>query len=301
MHIYAYLFSRSQLFNSKIYLPSHWEGNKLFNLDYYLIPDQTLASLLNSSPSACRKCRLDILNNFNKKNSTNIKYIDAEDPHINYQSFDSPIAIESHCAYHKSVFKNMNKQDLLKLFDFNDFIKNLDIYKFLEDIQGTYNVAHLRKKDLLLAGNKTNGFVNFGCFYKAFKKFDINPDSMHWISDSPIESPISIFNFKDDGFYKNYKWKYPEGSIFDSRFGFDWLLDFLIMYFSKNLFRSFSSFSFWAGFLSMNRDSPTQVFSAKSCMNKTSNAKIVKADFVEGNHVHWASALHPEVPSLIIN
>lgn len=301
MHIYAYLFSRSNLFKSKIYLPSHWEGEKIFNLDYHLIPDSDFRASLNSSLSSCRNCRLSLLNYFNKKYNTNIQYLDAEDPRVNFASFHYPLAIESHCAYHKSIFENMNKHDLLRLFHFNDFIKNLDIYKYLEDIQGTYNVAHLRKKDLLLPGNKTHGFVNFGFFNKAFKKFDIDPNSIHWVSDSPIESARSIFDFKVNSFYKNYKWKYPEGSNFDSHFGFDWLFDFLVMYFSKNLFRSFSSFSFWAGFLSMNRDLPTQVFSAKSCMNKTSNTKIVKADFVEGNHVHWASALHPEVPSLIIN
>lgn len=300
MHIYAYLFSRSNLFKSKIHLPSHWEGKKIFNLDYQLIPDSNFRSSLNSSLSSCRNCRLSLLNSFNKKHNTNIQYIDAEDPLTNFLSFDCPLAIESHCAYHKSIFNNMNKHDLLKLFDFNDFIKNLDIYKYLEDIQGTYNTAHLRKKDLLLPGNKTHGFVNFGCFYKAFEKFDIDPNSVHWISDSPIESPRSIFDFKVNSFYKNYKWKYPEGSSFDSSFGFDWLFDFLTMYFSQNLFRSFSSFSFWAGFLSMNRETPTQVFSAQISDNKIAHTKIVKADFVRGNHVHWASALHPEVPNLII-
>lgn len=273
MHIFAYLLTRSNLLGGSIFLPSHWEGSKIFNLKYNLAP------------------------NFNSYKNLNIKKINVNDPFNNYRLSNYCALVDDHCSYHASIFKQMNKKDLLKSFEFNDFVKDLEIYKRLEDLQGTYSIAHYRKLDLQSPNNKTHSEIDIISYKKAFRDFDIDPQTIHWVSDVGLPPKNDLaFDYEPA---PEKLWKYPEGSIFNKIYGFDWLFDFLKMYFSKNLFRPYSSFSFWAGFLSQNRNTPTKVF----CPNKESyqkpEPKIV--NFIEGNHTHWAAGRHKNLPDLIIN
>ena len=67
---------------------------------------------------------------------------------------------------------------------------------------------------------------------------------------------------------------------------FDWLDDFLKLYFARTIFRANSSFSWWAATLS-----PTaKVFSPvidKHHIYGVDGMEEITVDFVEGNHPHW--------------
>ncbi len=67
---------------------------------------------------------------------------------------------------------------------------------------------------------------------------------------------------------------------------FDWLDDFLKLYFARTIFRANSSFSWWAATLS-----PTaKVFSPvidQPHIYGVDGMKEITVDFVEGNHPHW--------------
>ena len=67
---------------------------------------------------------------------------------------------------------------------------------------------------------------------------------------------------------------------------FDWLDDFLKLYFARTIFRANSSFSWWAAMLS-----PTaKVFSPVIDTNHiygVDGVEEITVDFVEGNHPHW--------------
>ena len=66
---------------------------------------------------------------------------------------------------------------------------------------------------------------------------------------------------------------------------FDWLPDFLRLYFARTIFRANSSFSWAAAFLS-----PTaKVYSPVLTERKTyrGDADEVMFEFVEGNEPHW--------------
>lgn len=275
MHIFAYLATRSKILNGCIFLPSHWEGSRIFNLQYNLTNKQVNYKNLNTSK------------------------INTSDAKFNYSLSDAPALINDHCCYHSSIFEKMNKDHLLNVFKFNDFIKNLDIYKKIEDLQGSYSVAHYRRLDLGCPKNKTHAMINPLSYKRAFKKFDIDPDKIHWVSDISLHQQKD-FNFLDYPPFQKL-WGYPEGSVFNDSYGFDWLVDFLKMYFSKNLFRPYSSFSFWAGFLSQNREVPPKVFCPITKEFKDFKNKTLDIEFIEGNHTHWASGLHPNLPELIIN
>ena len=66
-----------------------------------------------------------------------------------------------------------SKKKILKWLEFTDEVKNLDIYKRLEDKQGTYDIAHLRRDDISNANyNKNNpqaySVVSKQSYLKAF-------------------------------------------------------------------------------------------------------------------------------------
>ena len=67
---------------------------------------------------------------------------------------------------------------------------------------------------------------------------------------------------------------------------FDWLSDFLKLYFARTIFRANSSFSWWAACLS-----PTaKVFSPvvdKRHIYGVDGMDEITLDFVEGNHPHY--------------
>ena len=81
-------------------------------------------------------------------------------------------------------------------------------------------------------------------------------------------------------------WTYPTGSEYLPGVIFDWLDDFLKLYFARTIFRANSSFSWWAAMLS-----PTaKVFSPVIDTNHiygVDGTEEITVDFVEGNHPHW--------------
>jgi hypothetical protein len=67
---------------------------------------------------------------------------------------------------------------------------------------------------------------------------------------------------------------------------FDWLEDFLRLYFARTIFRANSSFSWWAAFLSPC----ARVFSPvidKRHIYGVDGLEEIDVDFIEGNHPHW--------------
>ncbi|MDB4348287.1 hypothetical protein OAA62_00065 [bacterium] len=297
MHTYAYLYNKSKKFNSTIYLPSHWEGSTLFNLDYKIIPDDEYRTLINQTiqPYDSFDGRMKATEEFNSRNEINLQYANPDEPSQVYKKYDNPTVIDSLAAYNKCVFDDMKLKDILDLFSFNDYIKNLDLYKKLEDRQGTYDIAHLRRDDVSDTKNTSNGgysVVSKKSYIKAFKKFDYDPSKIEWVSDD-------WYNLDGVGtcLSKGYveargDWSYPVGSQVLKDIVFDWLPDFLRIYFARSIFRANSSFSFWAATLARGRNEPPKIFAPvledRILTHSESNiGKQLNCDFVEGNYPHW--------------
>lgn len=298
MHTYAYAHARAKKFGGELLLPSEWEGDKLFNLDHKIINDEELRLYINQSiqPFDNLNYRMKKVLEYNRRSKDfNFKYINADNPKENFKNFNTDVCIDSVSAYHHSIFDNMLLEDVLKLYQFSDEVKNLDIYKKLEDKQGTYNIAHLRRDDISNVNYKNNGgysVISKKSYEKAFKKFDYDPKSIEWTTDDwqnkwKVGTPFST------GFLnKRGRWNYPSGSEYIPDVIFDWLPDFLRLYFAGTIFRANSSFSFWAATLSKGRENPPKIFAPRL------DKRILYAkedtleqegdfDFEEGNHPHW--------------
>lgn len=296
MHTYAYLKNRTSKLGGKIYLPSKWEGDYLFNLenDYEIISDDELRLNINQTHKDLDNLthRMNAVQDFESRSSYKIKYASPDNPKENYKKYNHAVAIDSVSAYHRSIFENMKLSDVLKWYEFRDEVKNLDIYKRLEDKQGTYDIAHLRRDDISNVNYSKNGgysTISKDAYLAAFKKYDYDPAKVEWTSDD-WSGKWGVGNSIESGLISaRGGWQYPEGATYLNGIIFDWLPDFLRLYFARSIFRANSSFSFWACTLAKGRETPPKIFSPrldKRVLYRETRAESM-FDFEEGNHPHW--------------
>lgn len=298
MHTYSYAHARAKKFGGELYLPSQWEGDLLFNLDHKIIEDESLRLHLNQSiqPFDNLDYRAKQIKEFNQRNNHfNFRYVNADNPSENFKKYDQAVFLDSVSAYHSSIFKNMFLEDVLKLYQFSDKVKNLDVYKMLEDKQGTYDIAHLRRDDISNTKYKNNGgysVISKDSYNKAFKKYGYDPEKIEWTSDD-WSKEWGVGNPYSSGFLKKRgKWNYPIGSEYMEDVIFDWFPDFLRLYFARSIFRANSSFSWWACTLAKGRETPPSIFSPRIdkrilYAREETFKEEAEFDFEEGNQPHW--------------
>ena len=298
MHTYAYLYNRAKKLNGEFFLPSDWEGKYLFNLDYKIISDEEFRNRINQTDKQFDTFdfRMDAVKDFNNRTDYNLRYANPDDPNDSYKKYNQGVVIDSVCAYHPEIFKHMKLSDVLKLYEFNDEVKNLDVYKMLEDKQGTYDIAHLRRDDISDINYPSNGgysTISKESYLKAFKKYGYDPDKIEWTTDD-WSGKWGVQNSRQSGLIKEFSsWRYPEGTGLVSGIIFDWLPDFLRLYFARTVFRANSSFSFWACTLAKGREQKQDVFAPR--LDKRilyrETKKETHFEFERGNHPHWLCVL----------
>jgi len=292
MHQYAFGSTYSKVNDVDFILPSDWEGTHLFkNQKHTVLEEDELRLWLNqTSPELdTLSARIDALKAYKERTGESFSYINVDKPDQNYKK-QGNVCFDSVCAYHPSIFEKMSKDYLLNdVFEFSDHVKNSSLYKRLEDKQGTYDIAHLRRDDISNVNYKQNGgysVVSKESYEKAFKKFGYDNKQVLWTSDDwtgkwKVKKPS-----------KNFGWRYPEGANYDPKEIFDWFEDFLKLYFARTIFRANSSFSWWASFLSQQREVPAKIFAPRLhkkvlYASKETYKQETEFDFEEGNHPHW--------------
>ena len=180
----------------------------------------------------------------------------------------------------------MDKQHLLNLFEFSDEVKNSDIYKRYENVKGTYDIAHLRRDDISSPEyNKVNAqgysVISKNSYINAFKKFGYDSENVLWTSDDFTKKWHTSRNPTS-----NFGWQYPMGSNYRKGEIFDWLEDFLRLYFARTIFRANSSFSWWAAFLSPTAKVYSPILDKKHIYG-VDGMEEIEVEFVDGNHPHW--------------
>jgi len=298
MHTYAYIHNRAKKLNGKVLLPSHWEGSKLFNLDYEILEDPELLKSVNQSiaPFDSFQYRLEATKEFCSRSPIyDFRYVNPDNPEQTYTDYKQGACVDSVSAYHHKIFDEMKLSDVLKLYEFSDEVKNLDLYKRMEDKQGTYDIAHLRRDDISNVNYKLNGgysVISKKSYLKAFEKYGYNPEEIEWTSDD-WSNKWGVGNSLSQGTIKaRGAWRYPEGSQVLPEIMFDWFPDFLRIYFARSIFRANSSFSFWACTLAKGRETPPKIFAPRLdkrilYASKENYEEEAEFNFEEGNHPHW--------------
>lgn len=285
MHQYAYGVTYSKMFNVPFYLPSDWEGTHLFKRQYHtVIEDDTLRLEINQTHPDLNT--IEYRTQAIQKLYPNAKRIHPEMVDQNYTNHNVPVFFDSVCAYSSTVFAPMSKNYLLEVFEFSDEVKETEAYKYWSSRKGTYDIAHLRRDDIANASyNKHNpqgySVVSKESYIKAFEKFGFDPDKVEWTSDDVT----GRWHQRDQS--QNFGWSYPIGAVYKSPYVFDWLEDFLRLYFARTIFRANSSFSWWACFLSPTATVYSPILDKQLIYGRDDREEEIEVDFVEGNHPHW--------------
>lgn len=285
MHQYAYGVTYARINECRFWLPSHWEGTHLFETQHHaVLPKGRLRVSLNRSMDEIHQHdrRLAALSTV----LPDAVLIRPSDPQQNYTRRDATVAFDDMCAYDQSIFTAMSRAHLRSVFTFSETVTRLDLYKRLADRQGTYDIAHLRRDDISNPRyNQTHvqgySVISKRSYEAAFAKFGFDSGAIEWVSDDYTAKWHVDRPRKPRG-----RWRYPEGSEVLPDVLFDWLEDFLRLYFARTIFRANSSFSWWAAFLSPC----ARVFSPvidKRHIYGVDGTEEIEVEFVEGNHPHW--------------
>jgi len=293
MHEYAFASTYAKKYGYSIEAFSHWEGILLFkNPQYKLLEEKELCEFLKDGSLSVEDRNKEILKYYPEAN-----YFD---PHKLENAYPSPacqVIFDSLSAYNENIFLEMNSDFIKNLFEFSDLVKETDSYKHWESIKGTYDVAHLRRDDISNVEFNLNNIQGYSViskesYFKAFEKFGFDKDNIEWVSDDFINKwHIDRPKTKQMG------WNFPEGSVYCPGIIFDWLDDFLKIYFARTVFRANSSFSWWACYLSPTAKVYSPIVDKQLIYGRNGLTQEIDVEFSEGNENHW---MHFDPPRKII-
>jgi hypothetical protein len=283
MFQYAYGATYTRLTGVEFWIPSEWEGTRLFKQQPHRVVEnhdiRLALTLYDEGPAGDQLQAV-------QKYYPDAELLDVEVAPDPYVKPGHPLCHANGCAYNNAIFPRISKSHLKSLCEFSDEVRRLEAYKRYSDMQGLYDVAHLRRDDVSdVEYNRTHvqgySVVSMESYRQAFRKFGYSEDSIVWVSDDYTGKwHVGRKNRLIGG------WEYPSGSEYLPGIMFDWLDDFLKLYFARTIFRANSSFSWWAATLS-----PTaKVFSPvinKNHIYGIDGMEEMTVDFVEGNHPHW--------------
>jgi len=282
---YAYGATYARLTGLEYFLPSDWEGTRLFESQIHRVVENDEIRLAVGQPAegaASNQKRMEVVRRY----YPDAELIDADLAPDPYFRPGHPICHANGCAYNSAIFAGMSRSHLRQLCKFSDEVTRMRCYKRYSDMQGMYDVAHLRRDDISDAAynrSHAQGYsvISKESYLRAFQKFGYSEESIQWVSDDYT----GTWHIGRKMRYRG-GWEYPTGSQYLNGIVFDWLDDFLKLYFARTIFRANSSFSWWAGVLS-----PTaKVFSPvvdKRHIYGVDGVEELTVDFVEGNHPHW--------------
>lgn len=284
MHEYAFAKTYAYKNNFDLELFSNWEGSVMFkNANENLIEFADLKDYLNHG-----------ILSLNDRNSTTQKFYPGSvywnanhHPLDPYKNNGCSIITNDTNAYQESIFEGMDINYIKYIFELSDIVKNSKSYKYWESRKGTYDVAHLRRGDIAdvqynLSNEQGYSVVSKESYFSAFEKFGFDKNKIEWISNDTtkkwhLDKPDTPI----------LSWNYPEGAEFNENIIFDWLDDWLKIYFARAVFRGNSSFSFWACLLSPTAKTYSPVMDKQLIYGRDNRTEEIVVDFTEGNENHW--------------
>ena len=298
MFQYAYGATYARVTGLEYWMPSEWEGTRLFKQQPHRVVENDeirLAFTSSDEGAAANDLRMQAV----RKHYADAELFDAELAEDPYRTPGHPMCHANGCAYNPAIFPRVSKAHLKSLCEFSDEVTRLEAYRRFSDLQGLYDVAHLRRDDIANPEYNRTGIQGYSViskesYLRAFEKFGFSPESMQWVSDDYTGKWHAGRGARHWG-----DWEYPIGSKYFPGLGFDWLTDFLKLYFARTIFRANSSFSWWAAALS-----PTaKVFSPvidKRHIYGVDGMDEIDVDFVEGNHPHWLYGGRYAKPQIVL-
>ena len=298
MFQYAYGATYARLTGREYWLPSDWEGTRLFkHQSHPVVANEELRQVLAESDDEYVKnqAKMAVVH----KHYPDAKLYDAEITDDPYWTPEHPICHGNGCTYNSAIFAKLSRAHLQEVFELSDEVTRLESYRRYSDMQGLYDVAHLRRDDISDAAyNQTHvqgySVISIDSYRRAFEKFGYDADAIQWVSDDYTGQWHVGRKMRYRG-----GWAYPAGSEYLPGIVFDWLDDFLKLYFARTIFRANSSFSWWAATLSPTATVFSPVIDRQHIYG-VDGMEEIDVDFVEGNHPHWLYGGQYPKPGILI-
>lgn len=298
MFQYAYGATYARLTGRAYWLPSEWEGTRLFQRqDHPVVANEAIRLALTESDDAYTRneAKMEVVQRY----YPDAQLFDAELATDPYRTPSHSLCHANGCSYNDAIFAKLSRTYLRHIFEFSDEVKSLRVYRRYADMQGLYDVAHLRRDDISdVTYNQSHvqgySVISKGSYLRAFEQFGYDADEMLWVSDDYTGQWHVDRKTRDQ-----LGWEYPVGSEYAPGIIFDWLDDFLKLYFARTIFRANSSFSWWAATLSPTAKVFSPVIDRKHIYG-VDGMEELDVVFVEGNHPHWLyGGQYPKPPIMI--
>ena len=297
MFLYAQVNQWAKNYNGIGYIPSEWEGTKLFKNSKYckIISDyQWRLETNQTSPTLDnQEYRKQAIVRYNQRTDDNIEFLDTR-----CIKGKTNVAFDDlNTMYIPELLNEFDTNFLKELFEFNDDIKNSQMYKDIYEHRGTYTVAHIRKGDIADKNYKgAHSCISNESYINIMNHHEVDISKVIWLSDDKSERTEHPFPFTTKNWYdcsKGHKWTYPAGEHPYPEVVFDFLPELLLMIFAKRIYRANSSFSWWGAFLS-NAEIYSPVIKSKP-VDDRGKFHLQTCDFVEGNYPHFMGSIEEQM------
>ena len=144
---YAYGATYARLTGLPFWIPAEWEGTRLFRHQPHRVVETNDIRLALTRPdedAASDRQRLETVQRY----YPDARLMDVELAPDPYVTPGHPLCHANGCAYNQAVFARMSRGHLQSLCEFSDEVMSLEAYKRYSDMQGLYDVAHLRRDDV---------------------------------------------------------------------------------------------------------------------------------------------------------
>ena len=305
MFLYAFCNSLAERNGLTYYMPSEWEGTYLFNQTerVEIIPDAELRLHVNQSQKDMdtKEYRSKAVQIYKQKtNDYSLQHVTLkEDKIYNMNNFYYD---DLDCMYAEHCHKHMSSSFVKNLFEFNDTVKNSEMYKEIETLKGTYDIVHLRRGDIAMPTyTGAHSMIAKQCYINALEHYGYEEKEVVWISDNYNETTIPSKNADLNIWYQKWlpkthegrhRWFYPTGEhkINDIVF-FDFFIDFLLLKFARTIFRGNSAFSWWGAFLSDATNMYSPILQSKPLDKKEKYYVQQDVIFIDNNEPHFMGSI----------
>lgn len=295
MFQYAFGCQYAKTYDCTFYIPSEWEGNKLFKPNPYVkvLPDDELRLHINQTHKAMDTLdyRMYALKKYKERTGDDVEFVVTNQK---YHMGKTNIAFDDlSCMYFPHIFQMLDLNFLKnEVFVFKDEIVQSELYKELATVKGKYDIVHWRRGDIASPQYKgAHSLVSRRSIDKAIQRFQHEVTlPMVYVSDDVNYRTKSIPGVDFQKWYSKstgHAWTYPVGEHPKPEIVFDWLPEFLVIMNARVIFRGNSAFSWWAAFFAQLDNKEKAVYSP---VVRTKPAELkgkfweMDCAFVKGNH-----------------
>ena len=312
MFQYAFGCQYAKTYGVKFYIPSGWEGDKLFKPNKYveILPDDDLRLHVNQTHKDMDNLeyRKWALEKYKERTGDPVEFVIT-----NQKSFlgKTNIAFDDlSCMYFPHIFEMLDIQFLKKeVFVFKDEILSSQLYKEITAMKDQYDVVHWRRGDIASPGYKgAHSMVSRRSIDEALGRFQ--QDMMLpivYVSDDVQYRTKQIPGINFQKWYNKstgHAWTYPVGEHEKPEIVFDWFPEFLIIMNARVIFRGNSAFSWWSAFFAQMDDYDKLVYSPvvrTKPADKKGGFWEMDCAFVKGNHPPFMGSNEEGFYDIVLN